>query len=83
MSERYFMFKLTLSGREGASLVTVEEVIELLESSGWQRTRQDGCQQFKSDSKSGTVTLYGELQLAVPPGALRMLLRHAEIEGED
>lgn len=68
--------------REGASLVTVQEVIELLESHGWQRTRQDACQQFKHDSKAGTVTLNGQLQLVVPEGALRALLRHAEIEGE-
>ena len=63
--------------------MTVQDVIELLESNGWQRTRQDGCQQFKHDSKSGPVTLNGQLQLVVPPGALRMLLRHAEIEGKD
>ncbi|MBP86264.1 MAG: hypothetical protein CMJ64_06055 [Planctomycetaceae bacterium] len=62
--------------------MTVQDVIELLESNGWQRTRQDGCQQLKHDFKSRPVTLYGQLQLIVPRGALRMLLRHAEIEGE-
>lgn len=76
------MCKINNLEREGASLVTVEQVTELLESNGWQRKRQDACQQFHHDSKAGTVTLNGQLQLVVPEGVLRALLRHAGIEGE-
>lgn len=65
--------------REGASLVTVDEVIKLLESDGWRHTSDDGsCRQFKHDSKVGTVTLSGKLELVVPVGVLRTLLRHVQ-----
>jgi predicted RNA binding protein YcfA (HicA-like mRNA interferase family) len=67
--------------REGASLVTVDEVIKLLESDGWRHTSDDGsCRQFKHDSKTVTVTLCGQLELVVPVGVLRMLLRHAQLD---
>lgn len=66
--------------REGASLVTVEEVIKLLESDGWRHTSDDGSgRQFKHVTKTGTVTLCGQLELVVPVGVLRTLLRHAQL----
>ena len=67
--------------REGASLVTVDEVIKLLESDGWRHTSDDGsCRQFKHDSKTGTVTISGQLELVVPVGVLRILLRHVQLD---
>ncbi|MDA1051107.1 MAG: addiction module toxin, HicA family [Planctomycetota bacterium] len=67
--------------REGASLVTVEEVIKLLELDGWRQINDDKtCRQFKHDSKTGTVTLSGQLELVVPAGVLRTLLRHVQLD---
>ena len=67
--------------REGASLVTVEEVIKLLDSDGWRQTNNDeSCRQFKHDTKTGTVTLSGKLEMVVPAGVLRSLRRHVQLE---
>ena len=61
--------------------MTVDEVIKLLESDGWRHTSDDGsCRQFTHDAKTGTVTLSGQLELVVPKGLLRTLLRHAELD---
>jgi predicted RNA binding protein YcfA (HicA-like mRNA interferase family) len=61
--------------------VTVDEVIKLLESDGWRHTNDDErCRQFKHDSKTGTVTLSGQLELIVPRGVLRTLLRHVQLD---
>ena len=61
--------------------MTVDEVIKYLESDGWRHTNDDeSCRQFKHDSKTGTVTLSGQLELIVPRGVLRMLLRHAQLD---
>jgi len=61
--------------------VTVDEVIKLLESDGWRHTNDDECcRQFKHDSKTGTVTLSGQLELIVPKGVLRTLLRHVQLD---
>ena len=61
--------------------MTVDEVIKLLESDGWRPTSDDrNCRQFKHDSKTGTVTLSGQLELVVPVGVLRMLLRHLQLD---
>ena len=69
--------------REGVSLVTVDEVIKLLESDGWHRANDDdSCRQYKHDSKTGTVTLSGQLELDVPAGVLRVLLRHVQRDEE-
>ena len=61
--------------------MTVDEVIKLLESDGW-RQKDDGshCRQFKHDSKPGTVTLSGKLEMVVPVGVLRSLLRHVQLD---
>ena len=63
--------------------MTVEEVIKLLESNGWRQTHDSGsCRQFKHDSKTGTVTLTGQLKLVVPVGVLGILLRHVQLDEE-
>ncbi len=69
--------------REGASLVTVEEVIKLLESDGWRQTNDDECcWQFKHDTKAGAVTISGQLEMVMPVGVLRSLRRHAQVNEE-
>jgi len=61
--------------------VTVEEVIKLLESDGWRQTNDDETYlQFKHGSKTGTVTLAGQLELIVPAGVLRSLRRHVKLD---
>ena len=61
--------------------MTGEEAIKLLESDGWRSVKQDArYQQWKHDSRAGTVTLCGQPQLQVPLGVLRALLRTAQIE---
>ena len=61
--------------------MTVEEVIKLLESDGWRQTNDDvSCRQFKHDSKTGTVTLSGQLEMVVPAGVLRSLRRHVQLD---
>ena len=64
--------------------MTVQEVIQVLESDGWRLTKNDETlRQLKHDSKPGTVTLAGKLDLAVPRGLLRNLWRLARIEEAD
>ncbi|MBI2479864.1 MAG: type II toxin-antitoxin system HicA family toxin [Planctomycetia bacterium] len=63
--------------------MTVEEVIKLLESAGWRQANDDeSCRQFKHDSKTEAVTLSGKLEIVMPKGVLRNLLRHAQINEE-
>ncbi len=69
--------------REGASLVTVEEVIKLLESAGWRQANDDeSCRQFRHDTKGEAVTLSGQLAIVVPKGVLRSFLRHVQLNEE-
>ena len=69
--------------REGASLVTVEEVIKLLESAGWRQANDDeSCRQFRHDTKTEAVTLSGQLAIVVPKGVLRSFLRHVQLNEE-
>lgn len=61
--------------------MTVDEVIKLMESDGWRLVKDDaGCRQFKHDSKPGTVTLSGQLEMVVPVGVLRTLRRHLQLD---
>ena len=67
--------------REGASLVTVDEVIKLLESDGWRQTNTDqSCRSFRHDSKDGTVTISGQLEIIMPAGVVRSLRRHVQLD---
>lgn len=61
--------------------MTIQELLELLESDGWARVEEaDQCIQLKHDSKSGLVTVSGSLDLNIPPGVVRSLRRHVQIE---
>jgi predicted RNA binding protein YcfA (HicA-like mRNA interferase family) len=73
-----------VSEREGASLVTVQDVIQRLESDGWQPIEgNDCCRRFKHDTNAGIVTLSGKLELVVPRAVLQTLLRCAQLEEGD
>jgi predicted RNA binding protein YcfA (HicA-like mRNA interferase family) len=65
--------------REGASLVTVQQVIDVLEQHGWRLTKaENDLRQYKHDSIQLGVTLSGKPTLRVPQGTLRTLLRSAQ-----
>ena len=64
--------------------MTVQDVIKLLEQDGWRQIGTDDCRRhLKHDTKRGVVTLNGHLELVVPTGVLRNLLRHVQIEEGD
>jgi predicted RNA binding protein YcfA (HicA-like mRNA interferase family) len=59
----------------------VKEVIELIESEGWQMVRMKGShRQFHHASKSGTVTVSGKLSVDIPPGTLNSILKQAGLK---
>ena len=59
----------------------VAEVIRLLEQDGWRLVRTRGShRQFKNPSKPETVTVAGKPSLAVPPGTLNSILKHAGLK---
>ena len=68
-------------GQEGASNVTVQEVIRALEVAGWRITTSDEeIHQLQHDDKARLVTIAGKLELRVPTGVQRILWIHAQIE---
>ena len=71
-------------GQEGASRVTVQEVIRGLEDAGWRTIKTDDeLHQLDREDKGGLVTIVGKLELSVPPGVQRILWRHAQVEEAD
>jgi predicted RNA binding protein YcfA (HicA-like mRNA interferase family) len=77
-SENHTAFTLDASEREGASLVTVQQLIDVLQQNGWRLTKtENDVRQYKHESNSRTVTVSGKLDLCVPQGMLRTLLRSA------
>ena len=66
---------------QGASPVTVQEVIRALESAGWRTTnRDDELHQLQLDDEARRVTIAGKLGLSMPVGVQRILWRHAQVE---
>lgn len=61
----------------------VREVIKMIEKDGWYliKTRGDH-RQFKHQSKSGRVTISGNLGRDMPPGTLNSVLKQAGLKGE-
>jgi predicted RNA binding protein YcfA (HicA-like mRNA interferase family) len=59
-------------------LMKVRYVIRLMEKNGWRLDRQRGShRQYIHVTKSGTVTVAGGLNVDVPPGTLRSILKQA------
>ena len=68
-------------GQEGASHVTVQEVIRALEAAGWRTTENDDeLHQLRHDHEARLVTIVGKLGLSVPLGVQRTLWLYAQIE---
>jgi predicted RNA binding protein YcfA (HicA-like mRNA interferase family) len=78
-SENDTAFTLDASEREGALLVTVQQLIDVLEQNGWRLLKtENNVRQYKHEAELRTVTVSGKLDLWVPQGMLRTLLRSAQ-----
>ena len=67
--------------REGASLVTVQQLIDVLLANGWRETKtEETSRRLQQETLRKTVTISGKLELLVPTGVLRAVLRHAQIQ---
>jgi predicted RNA binding protein YcfA (HicA-like mRNA interferase family) len=61
--------------------VKVRELVQLLESKGWQLKATRGShRQFRHPLKGMVVTVPGKLGKDVPIGTLRAILRSAELD---
>ena len=69
---------------EGASHVTVQEVIRALEAAGWRATKNDDeLHQLRHNDEVRLVTIAGKLELSVPLGVQRTLWHSAQVEETD
>ncbi|MBI2538490.1 MAG: type II toxin-antitoxin system HicA family toxin [Deltaproteobacteria bacterium] len=60
----------------------VREVIRLLETNGWRLVVMEGShRQFKHPTKSGRVTVSGNLGDDMPKGTLASVMRQAGLKG--
>jgi predicted RNA binding protein YcfA (HicA-like mRNA interferase family) len=67
--------------REGASLVTVQQLIDVLQANGWRETKnEENFRRLQQETLRKTVTISGKLELTVPPGVLRAVRRHAQLQ---
>jgi predicted RNA binding protein YcfA (HicA-like mRNA interferase family) len=63
--------------------VKVREAIEMLRADGWQLERQVGShRQFRHPTKSGTVTVAGNLGKDLKTGTLASIRRQAGLRGD-
>jgi predicted RNA binding protein YcfA (HicA-like mRNA interferase family) len=61
--------------------VKVKAVIKQLRKDGWEQVRMKGShRQFHHPHKQGTVTVAGNLNLEVPPGTLKNILKQASLK---
>jgi predicted RNA binding protein YcfA (HicA-like mRNA interferase family) len=61
--------------------VKVREVIKRLRKDGWRQVRMKGShRQFHHPEKPGTVTVSGKLNLDVPTGTLKSILKQANLK---
>jgi predicted RNA binding protein YcfA (HicA-like mRNA interferase family) len=61
--------------------VKVREVIRMIERDGWFQVRTVGShRQFHHGTKSGTVTISGQLGSVMPKGTLNSVLKQAGLK---
>ncbi|MBN1592460.1 MAG: type II toxin-antitoxin system HicA family toxin [Candidatus Coatesbacteria bacterium] len=59
----------------------VRELIRMIEKDGWRLVRQKGShRQYKHDSKTGLVTISGNLGVDMPAGTLNNVLKQAGLK---
>ena len=62
------------------TFVKVREIIKILEQDGWYLKRTRGShRQYKHQTKSGTVTVSGKLNVDIPIGTLKSIYKQAQI----
>ena len=62
----------------GGAVVTVREIIKLIEADGWRMARQRSShRQFKHAAKPGLVTVAGHPSKVLAPKTLKSILRQA------
>ena len=67
--------------REGASLVTVQQLIVVLQANGWRETKnEENVRRLQQETLRKTITISGNLELNVPPAVLRAVWRHAQLQ---
>ena len=67
--------------REGASLVTVQQLIDVLHANGWRETKsEETFRRLQQETLRKTVTISAKLELKVPPAVLRAVQRHAQLQ---
>jgi len=61
--------------------VKVRAIIKHLQKNGWKQVRMKGShRQFHHPNKPGAVTVAGKLNLDVPVGTLKNILKQASLE---
>ena len=59
----------------------VRQIIKLIEADGWSLARTRGShRQYKHPSKTGLVTIAGNLQNEVAPGTLNSIMKQAGLK---
>ena len=62
-------------------VMKVRELIKLIKDDGWYHIKTKGShQQFKHPTKSGKVTVPGNMGKDVPKGTLKSVLKQADIQ---
>ena len=62
-------------------VVSVRQLVRLLEEDGWVEVRQRGShRQFRHPSESGMVNVAGKESADVPPGTLNSLVKQAGLK---
>lgn len=64
-------------------MMTVREVIKLIEKDGWFLVRtKSSNRQYKHPKKKGRVTISGSTGGDVPAGTLNSILKQAQLKGQ-
>ena len=59
----------------------VRALIKIVEQDGWRQVRVKGShRQFKHPTKSGTVTIAGNLGVEIPPGTLNAIRKQTGLK---
>jgi predicted RNA binding protein YcfA (HicA-like mRNA interferase family) len=67
--------------REGASLVTIQQLIDVLKANGWRETEnEEGFRRLKQETLRKIITISGSLEMNVPPAVLRSIWRYAQLQ---
>lgn len=61
--------------------MTVQQLIDVLQANGWRETKNgEDFRQLQQETLRKIVTIFGKLEMNVPPAVLRTLRRHAQLQ---